>query len=155
MSGLTSVLWTLQKRVALIFNKKIALVWTQSHFTLFSQDIYFRSYNLIEFKYTCLSLESPSSLIFRSELRRSFAFTLTGSHDVQSTAFLSSFCSMKVAVTGWISNHIHPNREARVRGQLCIPEFSPTSCSLSLWSNCLPPGNAGSTPQCPSNYRFL
>ena len=51
MSGLTSVLWTLQKCVALIFNKKIALVWTRQPF----HTVLFRSYNPTEFKYIWLS----------------------------------------------------------------------------------------------------
>lgn len=136
MSGLTSVLWTLQKCVALIFNKKLSWFGLNSHFTLFSQDIHFRSYNLTKFKYICLSPEPPS-LAFRVTLRGSFTFTLTGPH-----AFLSYSISQQYLLTEGSCHRTGSEQHSSKQrdlfwedSKLWIPGLSPpiVPCPYGTW----------------------
>lgn len=84
-----------------------------SHFTLCSQDVHFRSYNLMNCKYIGFSPEPPSSLALEEAL-----LSFSQDHTPSSRPMIpSSFCSVKAAVTGLTVDHTNLMEGHHAQGQ--------------------------------------
>ena len=144
MSGLTSVLWTLQKCVALIFNKKNSPDLDSTAISHCSPRTFTSGLITPQNLNTYGSPPWPFSLVFRGALRGSLAFPLTGPHTFQSYCVPQWFLLSEGSCHGNdLGPHSPINEETsrETTAKLCTPEPSPTSGPSSLWApvrSCLP-----------------